>query len=179
MGLTWMTAVVFPCPPSFTLPSYPKDGLLHLEPTFPHRTSPLPIQNACQQHVCGLQHLHLLGVWEEGRSITKLRKGSTWQVFGIMSYSVWASPLLCSSVAVTLASKIQLTLVYCEALFNVCIHPPSDQTMTPNTLLFSLPHLIQAQSVTSQVSRPESLFKTIAFLFYLFLFLQCIFHTLL
>lgn len=83
-----------------------------------------------------------------------------------MSYSVWASPLLCSSVAVTLASKIQLTLVYCEALFNVCILPPSDQTMTPNTLLFSLPHLLQAQSVTSQVSRPESLFKTIAFLFF-------------
>lgn len=57
-----------------------------------------------------------------------------------MSYSVWASPLLCSSVAVTLASKTGLTLVYCEALFNVCIHPPSDQTMIPNTFPSSLPH---------------------------------------
>lgn len=93
--------------------------------------------------------MHVNSMCAEGRSVTKLRKRSTWQVFGIMSYSVWASPLLCSSVAVTLASKIQLTLVDCEALFNICIHPPSDQTMIPNTLLYSLPHLLQAQSVTS------------------------------
>lgn len=140
-----MKVVAFPCPPSFTSPSYPKDfasatALLPLE----NRRTPLhlsPSHSECKPTACArLQHLQPLGVWEEGRSITKLSKRSTWQAFGIMSYSVWTSPLLCFLVAVTLASKIWLTLVYCETLFNVCIHPPSDQTMIPNTLPSSLPH---------------------------------------